>query len=64
MNLPLPSSYLGGRTLAVIENRMPEESDQLEATLSWVEVVLHYIDQYGKVSSQKEATNFLLNVVQ
>ena len=50
--------------MAVIENRMPEESDQLEATLSWVEVVLHCIDQHGKVSSQKEATNFLLNVVQ
>ena len=51
-------------TLAVIENRRPEESGELERSLTWVEVVLHYIHQYRKVSSQKDATNFLLNVVQ
>ena len=60
-------SYPGtdsANTLAVIENRRPEDSGELEVSLSWVEVVLHYIEQYGKVSSQKEATNFLLKVVQ
>ena len=52
------------KTLAVIENRRPEESGELENALTWVEVVLHYIHQYSKISSQKDATNFLLNVVQ
>ena len=51
-------------TLAVIENRRPEQSGELESALTWVEVVLHYIQQYTKISSQKDATNFLLNVVQ
>ena len=53
-----------GNTLAVIENRRPEDSDELESALTWVEVVLHYIQQFTKISSQKDATNFLLNVVQ
>ena len=63
---PLPgiAGTDSGNTLAVIENRRPEESDELESALTWVEVVLHYIQQYTKISSQKDATNFLLNVVQ
>ena len=48
--------------MAVIETSRP--LPDLEAALYWVEVVLYYIEQYGRVSKQKEATDFVLNVVQ
>ena len=49
--------------LAVIECNSGVRG-QLEAALSWVEVSLYFIHQYCRVSRQREATNFLLNVVQ
>ena len=50
-------------TVAVIESRK-EVAGAMETTLKWVELILHYIEQYRKVACQRNATNFLLNVVQ